>query len=471
MGIMRDLAANLYGGARLAFFLPSSGTTFRPHGDQALALFVVITAIAIGGSYMLSGGGSAFSALGFLSKGTEYLILLLGLYAVARLAGGPNRYVEILVVVLAATVWVTGLSFALLWLLSRLTSSADGAFHGLWLTQLALPVWGLAVVFRGVSLVYQVPTQRALECVVVFALCTWGAAFALPSAGFWQPLRSEQIAPHAGGPAVLDWSPYLALDVERITHEQPLLMARAAGTLADERPGVTDLYFLGFGGYAYQDVFMKEVVSVRTLFDRRFDTHGRSVALVNNLKTLDVLPLANQSNLAGALQGLAQRMNTEEDVLFLFLTSHGSEDHRLASEFHPFAADHLSANQLDQMLDQSGIKWRIVVVSACFSGGFIDALQDDHSLIITAARSDRTSFGCNHLNDYTYFGQAYFDQQLREQSSFVDAFHDAVATITARERSERLPPSEPQISLGRAMSGKLRELENRISQLDDKATD
>ena len=216
---------------------------------------------------------------------------------------------------------------------------------------------------------------------------------------------------------------------------------------------------------------MKEVLSVRALFDTRFDTQGRSVALINNLKTVDFLPLANQHNLAEALKAVAGRMNTEEDVLFLFLTSHGSEDHRLSTDFWPFGLNDLSAERLDGMLDASGIKWRVVVVSACYSGGFIEPLQDEHSLILTASRADRNSFGCAHLNDFTYFGQAYFDEQLRRQTSFVAAFHDAAEAIAAREQDEGLTPSEPQIFLGQAMAGKLAELESRLERLAEVHTE
>ena len=268
-----------------------------------------------------------------------------------------------------------------------------------------------------------------------------------------------------------DWSAYQALDQERVYYRQQGLMDQTVGALAAERSAVADLYLVGYGGHAYQDVFMKEVLSVRALFDRRFDTQGRSVALVNNLKTVDFLPLANQHNLAEALGAVAERMNTEEDVLFLFLTSHGSEDHRLSTDFWPFGLNDLSAERLDALLDASGIKWRIVVVSACYSGGFIAPLQDDNSLILTASRADRNSFGCGHLNDFTYFGQAYFDQQLRRQTSFVDAFHDAVDAIAARELDEDLTSSEPQIFVGRAMAGKLIELESRLAPLAEVHTE
>ena len=71
---------------------------------------------------------------------------------------------------------------------------------------------------------------------------------------------------------------------------------------------------------------MKEVAYVRRLFDESFDTSGRSISLVNNVQTVSRVPLANASNLRLMLKNVASRMDSDEDVLFLFLTSHGSKD-------------------------------------------------------------------------------------------------------------------------------------------------
>jgi hypothetical protein len=76
---------------------------------------------------------------------------------------------------------------------------------------------------------------------------------------------------------------------------------------------------------------------------------------------------------------------------------------------------------------------------------------------------DRTSFGCSNENEYTYFGDAYFNQELRRQSSFIAAFDGAAATIAKRERAESLERSEPQIYVGPAIRAKLAEFERQLS--------
>jgi hypothetical protein len=114
------------------------------------------------------------------------------------------------------------------------------------------------------------------------------------------------------------------------------------------------------------------------------------------------------------------------------------------------------------MLDRSGIRWRVIVISACYSGSFIDALKDRRTLIITAASRNRTSFGCSNENDFTYFGDAYFNQALRHGSSFIGAFDEARRIIAAREREEELTPSQPQIYVGAAMKPALERLQAHL---------
>jgi hypothetical protein len=111
------------------------------------------------------------------------------------------------------------------------------------------------------------------------------------------------------------------------------------------------------------------------------------------------------------------------------------------------------------MLQDAGIKWRVVVVSACYSGGYIEPLRDDNSLVITAAAPDRSSFGCEAGRDFTYFGQAYFRDALEKTHSFAQAFELAKEIVGKQEAAERLLPSLPQMWVGPGIAGRLKALE------------
>ena len=86
-------------------------------------------------------------------------------------------------------------------------------------------------------------------------------------------------------------------------------------------------------------------------------------------------------------------------------------------------------------------------------------MQSPETLIITASAADKTSFGCNSEADYTYFGRAFFDLAMREQSSIKQAFEQARQTVTKWETAQGFEPSEPQWSIGRNMELMLPQLE------------
>jgi hypothetical protein len=244
---------------------------------------------------------------------------------------------------------------------------------------------------------------------------------------------------------------------------QPQLLKTALASLKPGRPGVTDLYFVGFGADSLQDVFRKEVQTIRALFDERFDTLGRSVALVNNARTLDQLPVATMNNLGAVLRRIGRLMNVDEDILFLYLTGHGANAKGLSVRLWPLEPCELDAAGLRTLLDEAHIKWRVIVISACYSGSFIAPLRGDTTLVATAAAADRTSFGCECGNDFTYFGRAYFHEALRETRSFLAAFDRARAAVLRREEAERRLPSCPQLSVGGAIRAKLKQLERRLA--------
>ncbi len=228
------------------------------------------------------------------------------------------------------------------------------------------------------------------------------------------------------------------------------LLGRALAHLKAATPQQSHLFFVGFAGYGGQAVFKREVLAVRELFDGRFGTEGRSIALVNHPSTADQFPLASVGNLDDVLQHVGRLMDVGRDTLFLFLSSHG-EPGIVAVEMPGLALPQLRPAQLKRMLDRSGIRKRVIVVSACHSGSFIPALADPNTLVIAASRADRSSFGCEDRRDWTYFGDAYFNKALREKTSFRGAFDRAKQLIAEWEARERLPPSLPQIAGGEAL--------------------
>jgi hypothetical protein len=254
----------------------------------------------------------------------------------------------------------------------------------------------------------------------------------------------------------------LRLTEEVLGAQSRLLDEQLAGLLPGGKRG-PELYFVGFAGDATQDVFMRELAAVERLFRERFGAAGRTVTLVNNPRTATSLPFATATNLDHAIGRVGEVMNRDRDVLFLFLTSHGSPEHVLAVANGPLELNGLTPEMVRRMLKKSGITWKVLVISACYAGGFIEPLKDDHTLIVTAADATHESFGCSFGEEFTWFGKAYFDEALRRSYSFTVAFTEALETIRKRERVRGETPSNPQIWVGKIMERKLAQLENRLA--------
>jgi hypothetical protein len=160
-------------------------------------------------------------------------------------------------------------------------------------------------------------------------------------------------------------------------------------------------------------------------------------------------------------------MDKDNDVLVVYLTSHGGSDFKLAASHWPLEVEPLTPQLLRAALDRAGIRNRVIAVSACYSGGWVAPLASDNTLVMTAADATHTSYGCGRLSELTYFGRAMFDEQLRNTHSFEQAFANAVPIIKQREIDAGKDDgfSNPQISVGSGIRPLLQNLEKRLQAL------
>ncbi|MEM9621224.1 MAG: C13 family peptidase [Pseudomonadota bacterium] len=246
------------------------------------------------------------------------------------------------------------------------------------------------------------------------------------------------------------------LDIESVLSAQPDLLQSMLAGIDAGTPQLTDVYSLVFASHAQQDVFKKEAELFRQIAPTYFANVRANLQLVNHRATVLDLPLANTNNLDRTLSAIGEQMNRDEDVLLLYITSHGSSKGRISVQMPDIRFSDLEGGQLKAMLDRAGIKWRVIIVSACYSGKLIADLADPASLVMTSARADRTSFGCGKDSDATFFGRALLQNSLAKSQSLEDAFFDSRKLVRARELEYGLTTySEPQIHLGDEMRQKL----------------
>lgn len=245
---------------------------------------------------------------------------------------------------------------------------------------------------------------------------------------------------------------------ESLLYEQPARIVAAVEHMAAGEPGKPNVFYVGFAGDGEQGIFRRESLYAQTAFADHFGSGDRSVELINDDDDRDSYPIASVSGLQQALKLVASRMNIDQDVLVLMLTSHGSQD-GLAVVNGTLPLAQLSPAELEHALEQSGIKWRVIIVSACYSGVFVDALKGDDTLLVTAADAAHSSFGCDDDRDLTYFGEAFLRDSVPGAKSLEEAFRKAALLIQRRETTEHKIHSNPQLVIGARMHDKLAGLE------------
>jgi hypothetical protein len=369
--------------------------------------------------------------------------LLLGLFACALLARMQSRAADtraLLVPALAVAPFV----MAAFWLLMDVAAVASRPLAATIAALIYLVCLAVRVLGAAYGPVRLAPVLTALGLIL---MAPWALAQLNLDTRLWVAEEPEAAATDSDD----------ADGAEALFYDQPARIASAAARVKPAQDGVPGVYFVGFAGDGEPGVFRREVQFASEVFGVRFGSQDRTMLLINDVDDRDSYPLASVAGLSQSLRVLASRMNPANDVLVLFLTSHGSED-GLEVQNGSLPLAQLAPADLREVLDASGIRWRVVVVSACFAGVFIDALKSDTTAIVTAADAEHSSFGCQEDRELTWFGEAFLKDSLPGSASLADAFKKASALIQRREDDAHEIHSNPQLYLGPLIQKKLAEL-------------
>ncbi|MBU0890909.1 MAG: C13 family peptidase [Gammaproteobacteria bacterium] len=457
------------------FFRPRTGAS-APTPWQLIVVVLLSTALMLGMARLEVVGPAQFNLRNWLTPLWTGLVLLwLGWWAMAPAQSRPPSDGHALSGGVAAwyvlSTWAPLLPTLVLYgLLATVTHkpslwASEAAGIAFWVIYGLLTVWLVAalVVVSGRFIRSAARTAvYAAGLVGVIALGTWQFPDR-PWEFDAEAARAKAAALGEAGEAAPE-PVRLALSQAVFEAQQPLLEQRLQA-LAPERAGVVDVYGLVFAPYAGEEVFRRESTMVSTLLQERFDAQGRVIHLLNHAETASTHAWATPQNLQRAIAGLAQRMDRDNDLLVIYMTSHGARNHELAAAHWPLQVSPATPEMLRAALDEAGIRNRVIAVSACYSGGWIDPLVTDSTLIMTAADATHTSYGCGTRSELTFFGRAVFNEQLRQTHSFSQAFEKAVPLIAEREieagKSDGF--SNPQIRVGTQIAPVLQSLEQRLA--------
>lgn len=458
---------HLLDGVRATLLRPPRGAAIRTGVGTIVALVGVYLATSFAIELATTPRPVRFSSAGVLAVMTDAMLTLIAAWVLAVHAARREVAAGIAAMLLSATIAVALLvHWPLGYLASRLPQQHAWAAavielvsRGWWLLVLLVVAHWLAP--RGLG-------RTLLAAVLAYAVSA--------AAWWWMPVPSLLVtvvadeAPAVADGANGDASPAQepadaepAFDAEQVMYRQGALLDAAIARVLPQRPGVVDLYVVAFGGDAQEDVFRNEAEYAARLFASRFDGEGRTIVLANNASTLDDTPLATWTSLHQAIEGIARAMDPAEDILLVYLTTHGSEQHQLLVDLDPLPLNQILPEDLaDAFATDPAVRWKVVVVNACYSGGFIDALRDDSTLVLTSARADRSSFGCGTESEITYFGKAFLADALNRTTSLREAFDLAKSAIEQWERADGVEHSEPQIATSPSIEARLEQWRTRL---------
>ena len=135
----------------------------------------------------------------------------------------------------------------------------------------------------------------------------------------------------------------------------------------------------------------------------------------------------------------------------IFVTSHGSI-YGLSMTADPEEYRTLSPERLAGILTRHCAEMpTVAILSGCHSGTFLTPqMEAENRIILTAARYDRTSFGCSADYVYTYFDECLLDA-MAAPGTWLAIFNRTKDCVARKERAKGITPSLPQAYIGEAV--------------------
>jgi hypothetical protein len=181
--------------------------------------------------------------------------------------------------------------------------------------------------------------------------------------------------------------------------------------------------------------------------------HGVAEADIHRLSASDSprnpnIEPATLERVLGRIAGLSSRRG---DGCFVFITSHGAHGRGI---YLSRQDEMLRPAALARALAAGcGAVPTVVVVSGCYSGAFArGTMAQPNRIVLTAARADRSSFGCAADRTYTDYDACLLGT-LAHATNWRAVFDETRECVARRERQLGETPSLPQAALGAAVRG------------------
>jgi hypothetical protein len=438
-GVVHALGHNLASGVRLALFMRVDSQSFRVSATQLVLLVLVSAAIDIDADWLRATGDARFSLAGL--QGELFALGLLALTAAVLAAARRERslYLALPVVILA--------SFPIVQVVHLLPDLPRAAARvsdlGRQVFDRALFTWMFIVAARAVYVAADPARHFRRVFAALGGLLVIAPIWLAPLAGPLEPWWREYDASASAGAMNPASEPVLAA--------QDFLMDRALDNLDDERRGITDLYFVGFAPDGRHPGFVSDVEAAQRAMNEYWNTAGRSVVLVNSPLTVAERPFATITNLRAALLEIGDLIDADDDIVMIYLAGSPGPGRTLAAVNPPLELVDMSPAGQRQQLDAAGIRFRVIVVSTCEAGAWIDELADQETAVIASSPAGVRGEDCRGGLVASRFGDAFFGA-MAKTSDLASAF-DA-----AKKRLAAIGAPAPVMSLGPGLAEHIKSL-------------
>jgi hypothetical protein len=157
-------------------------------------------------------------------------------------------------------------------------------------------------------------------------------------------------------------------------------------------------------------------------------------------------PSVEPATVNRVLQRIASLQPRPGDRCLVFITSHGQRGRGI---WLAAAGEFLQPAQLGLALSAGcGQMPTVAIVSGCYSGSFAGpATRAPNRIILTAARADRPSFGCQADRTYTVYDECLLDA-IPRSPTWRNVADQTLSCVGRREKEMEVRPSQPQVSVG-----------------------
>ena len=206
------------------------------------------------------------------------------------------------------------------------------------------------------------------------------------------------------------------------------------------------LIFAGFALHSQAKAFRNDVLAAEKLA-RQMDPNALILKLANPARDQPSdWPQATLENFELVMTKMAEVARPQDRVMLLISThsNPGTLNINIAGK----NAAPITARGLSDALAPLAKTPTLVVLSACYSGAFLEPLRAPNRVVLTATDVHKASFKCQYPGEYTFFADALFNQAGAEQLSITDWMGAAQKSIQAQEKRKRLASSAPKMFVG-----------------------